>query len=371
MDNSCFLSQKLWNSVPGLLSGHPDKTHESTRGSVAHWFEKWLELIFYLQTTQKAQEAMHSHLMEKWHTIHRRHERGLERLYKLYHEQKEELSPERAHAVEGDKEDAYVQWMDSEQQLKDIQEQLRDLRVDSEMQSLRLINEECKKLLVSSHGSPQPDPHQKGRPVNRAESEVSRYSHAPSQWSHADPSHVSGKASSFRHMSKAHSSVSQHSHITGPSRHSKASRQSHASRASRAESIAARLREARINTAMANIAAEAAVDDKLHREDLAKAQANFEIFQRQQRAKEAAAIEAILQRELEDAMSTPNLESLGRESSHSRVQAYVDNQSALQNAQMRAPQPARSPPRLSRRTEESQRPDSLVNCRVDVTTPRS
>ncbi|XP_039212094.1 uncharacterized protein LOC120313822 [Crotalus tigris] len=315
---------------------------------------------------------MHSHLVEKWHTIHRRHERSWERLYKLYHEQKEKLSPERAHAVEGDKEDAYVQWMDSEQQLKDIQEQLRDSRIDSKMHNLKALNKERKKFLESSQGSPQPKPRQKCRLVDRAESKVSRYSYAPSQWSHAYPSHVSETASSFRYISKTHSSMSQQPHVTGPSRHSKASsRQSHTSQASGAESIAARLREAQINTARANVAAQVAVDDKLHREDLAKAQANFEIFQRQQRAKEAAAIEAILQRELEDAMSTPNLESLGRESSHSHVQAYVDNQSALQNTQMRAPQPATSPPRPSRQTEESQQPDSLVNHRVDDTTPRS
>ncbi|XP_015680981.1 cytochrome P450 2F2-like [Protobothrops mucrosquamatus] len=125
--------------------------------------------------------------------------------------------------------------------------------------------------------------------------------------------------------------------IKRTSRHSKASsRQSQASRASRAESIAARLAEARINTAMAGVAVQAAVEDQQHKEDLAKAQANYEISQRQQKAKEAAQIEAILQRELDNTTSMNRLEGLSRESPHSRVQAYVDNQCTFQHEQLNA-----------------------------------
>ncbi|XP_039174429.1 uncharacterized protein C2orf16-like [Crotalus tigris] len=191
-----------------------------------------------LRQQRKPTEAMHSHLMEKWDTIHKRHERCWERLYKLYQEQKKEFSSEHAHAVEGVKEDTYVQWMDSERQRKDIQEQLRDSRVNSEMQRLKLLNEERKKLLESSQGSPQPEHHQRGRSVNRAESEVSRSSYAPSQRAHVAPSRVSEKASSFCHISKTHSSVSQQSHVKDASCLSKASsRHSRASRISHAEQV--------------------------------------------------------------------------------------------------------------------------------------
>ncbi|XP_039176794.1 uncharacterized protein LOC120297805 [Crotalus tigris] len=332
-----------------------------------------------LRQCRKLTEAMHSHLMEKWHTIHRRHERSWERLYKLYHEQKEELSPEWAHAVEGDKEDAYVQWMDSEQQLKDVQEQLRDPSVDSEMQSLQLLNQERKKFLESSQGSPQPEPHHRGSPVDRAESEVSCLSHAPSQRSHADPSQVSGKASSFRHMSRAHSSVSQQSHVTDASRLSKASsRRSRASRISQEEQI---ILDAKAAEAVFRVAQEVRQKKKelsaIELEEakiVAKrkdAQNELELTQCQRIMADKMARAEGLQKILQYTTFLPDRQQLENEERRSRVQTYVDNQSTFQNAQMRAPQPATSPPRPSRRTEESQRPDSLVNCRVVVTTPRS